>query len=945
MSRSLLPFLAAAVLLASSVRPVDAAELALRPIVPGFERFHAATTDPQSPSTADGGRLLLGELNCVSCHATTGPAAAHVLKKQAPILDDAGRRLRVAWLRKFLADPQAVKPGTTMPHVLAPVPPAERAAQVEDLVQFLSTTGTPQEAPVDAKLVGAGQKLFQSVGCLACHAPQDGPALTGTVSVPLPAFHEKTTLPALIEFLEDPHKLRPSGRMPVPRLEKNESRDVAHYLLRALAGQAVATPATKDRPPVAYAYYEGTWTNLPDFAKLKPVASGTGPALDVGLARRPGDFALKFDAVFSLDSDGEYVFELHSDDGSRLWIDGRLVVENDGIHAPGSKSGKAKLTKGIHQLTAGVFNGGGGCELDVRIAPPGQAVKSLVPLLAADEQALAARNAKTKPEPPKPADPHAFVFDPEKAARGKKHFSALGCAACHQLKQDGKPLVVDEVAALRFRPLGELKPGQGCLAPQPTGALPHYSLSDAQRTALDAALRTLATWSAAKPDAPATIARNFETFNCYACHVRGKVGGAEEARNALFLTTQKEMGDEGRLPPPLDGVGAKLQTAYLNGILANGATDRPYMLTRMPKFGAANVGHLTAAFEQADPAVTVKPVEFAESPRRIKELGRTMAGDKVFACVKCHNFQKHAATGVQSIDMTILTSRLKHDWFRAYMLDPQRFRSGTRMPGAWPQGISTLTDVLDGDANKQVEALWQYLADGPKAAIPDGILKQAILVAAAPTEATTYRNFIQGGGTHGIGVAYPEKINVVWDAAGMRLALLWPGAFLDASTHWQGRGGGYVAPLGAQPVTFAPGPSVAVLSAAEAPWPTQAGRDLGYRFKGYTYSKDRRPTFAYEFDQVRVEEFPSGQNGGDFPFLRHAVTVAPRAAVPNLWFRAASAAQIDRASDGTFRLPGDVRLKIDCKTSPVLVKTDKGQELRIPVPTADPVRIVLDYSF
>src|SRR4051794_24234922 len=80
------------------------------PIVPGFERFH---TGPDA-NPAIGGQLLLGELNCVSCHAAEGQA-----KKQAPILDAIGARAKISHLRKYISDPQAVKPGTTMPALFA----------------------------------------------------------------------------------------------------------------------------------------------------------------------------------------------------------------------------------------------------------------------------------------------------------------------------------------------------------------------------------------------------------------------------------------------------------------------------------------------------------------------------------------------------------------------------------------------------------------------------------------------------------------------------------------------------------------------------------------------------------------------------------------------------------------------------------------------------------
>ncbi len=64
-------------------------------------------------------------------------------------------------------------------------------------------------------------------------------------------------------------------------------------------------------------------------------------------------------------------------------------------------------------------------------------------------------------------------------------------------------------------------------------------------------------------------------MNCYACHSRDGMGGPEISRNPLFKTSMKEMGDEGRLPPPLDGVGDKLQRSYLESILDAGCRRTP----------------------------------------------------------------------------------------------------------------------------------------------------------------------------------------------------------------------------------------------------------------------------------------------------------------------------------------------------------------------------------
>ena len=74
------------------------------------------------------GNLLLGELNCTSCHQADASLATVIQRKPAPVLDTVGSRVKPQYLLKFLADPQATKPGTTMPNVLAGVPEAERGA-------------------------------------------------------------------------------------------------------------------------------------------------------------------------------------------------------------------------------------------------------------------------------------------------------------------------------------------------------------------------------------------------------------------------------------------------------------------------------------------------------------------------------------------------------------------------------------------------------------------------------------------------------------------------------------------------------------------------------------------------------------------------------------------------------------------------------------------------
>ena len=87
------------------------------PIVPGFERIYSAA----DADATSGGQVLLGELNCASCHPPAAAWKDQINTKVAPILDRVGARVRVEYLRKFLANPQLVKPGTTMPNLFAGV--------------------------------------------------------------------------------------------------------------------------------------------------------------------------------------------------------------------------------------------------------------------------------------------------------------------------------------------------------------------------------------------------------------------------------------------------------------------------------------------------------------------------------------------------------------------------------------------------------------------------------------------------------------------------------------------------------------------------------------------------------------------------------------------------------------------------------------------------------
>lgn len=127
-----------------------------------------------------------------------------------------------------------------------------------------------------------------------------------------------------------------------------------------------AVNAPQAKPGIAYKYYEPSGKIDMSVVNTSPVAdSGTVKNISVNSKKRADRFAFVFEGYVKAPADGVYQFFTTSDDGSRLFIDGMEVVNNDGDHGSQQKSGKAYLRKGFHRLRVTYFDSGGGNELKV----------------------------------------------------------------------------------------------------------------------------------------------------------------------------------------------------------------------------------------------------------------------------------------------------------------------------------------------------------------------------------------------------------------------------------------------------------------------------------------------------------------------------------------------------------------------------------------------------
>jgi hypothetical protein len=126
-----------------------------------------------------------------------------------------------------------------------------------------------------------------------------------------------------------------------------------------------ASQVTASKAGLHVNLYSGNWDKLPDFSKLTPVRSGTAGLMDLSFAKSTQFFGLMFDGYLDVPSTGVYQIYLSSDDGARMSLDGKQLIDYDGIHGSGEMTASAALAKGLHPVSLIYFQRQGGLGLKV----------------------------------------------------------------------------------------------------------------------------------------------------------------------------------------------------------------------------------------------------------------------------------------------------------------------------------------------------------------------------------------------------------------------------------------------------------------------------------------------------------------------------------------------------------------------------------------------------
>ena len=191
---------------------------------------------------------------CYACHKTVG---FEDLRKPGPNLTKIASKLDRDWVSSWIRDPRAVKPSTWMPRVWynSNTDGAENAVrnevEIDAVVAYLFANSEEHEFAVpnprrrDAE---NGQRLVESVGCLACHITgaetREVAGPRRTFGQPLQAVGSKTSFEWLFDWVREPRHYSAETYMPDLRLTDSEVADVASYLVGLTGGDGTGAGAT-----------------------------------------------------------------------------------------------------------------------------------------------------------------------------------------------------------------------------------------------------------------------------------------------------------------------------------------------------------------------------------------------------------------------------------------------------------------------------------------------------------------------------------------------------------------------------------------------------------------------------------------------------------------------------------------------------------------------------
>ncbi|MCP5007037.1 MAG: c-type cytochrome [Planctomycetes bacterium] len=650
-----------------------AVEFWLRPMLKGKMvqssciTCHSSVTGLEGAEKIAEGIELFQELGCFGCHQTEGFGEDKFMMI-GPSLTELGSKVNADWLYNWLMGPKSYRASTRMPNFMLEEEDAKAIASY--LWQNSEGFDAGEHEEFDDETIDEGAYIFESVGCLACHSDIEE---DGKVHGPnLANIGEKVNFEYLVSWLLDPKSHQPNTSMPNFRLDDESARFLAAFL----------TTLTSEDYEVKDV--ESDWISDEDLAEQGKSLIG-----------RYGCFGCH--EIRGMEDRGKIGVELSEVGSKHIHLFDFGLKEHDMLHELGIRHPtenvaaarrswiEAKLTD-PRQFDEGRYK-----KPSDRLRMPNfsltkEEVEAVSTVLLGMREGEMPEVYRAQPSEEKDS-----IYE------GRRIVSKYNCTGCHQFSIDTlyltdgivlKGMVKLEEEDNLFFQLWEDNDDFGRKA----GETAQIQTSQIKN-------RTYAEGG----DIGSFIID-------YHVEVEGRV--AEEAN--VFT------------PPVLYQEGRKVQSAWLFDFLKEPIPLRPWLDVRMPTFKlpseeATSLSSYFAILEGEE-----YPFEFIRETTSsyIAEKEEVCPGyladamklfeSKDVNCASCHVRGTITPDGEPSSwapDLSLAKERLRPEWIKRWLMDPQLIQPGTKMPKLFREGV--FQDIFPGQPEEQAEALKDLLMNFP----------------------------------------------------------------------------------------------------------------------------------------------------------------------------------------------------------------------------------------
>lgn len=672
---------------------------------------------PGAPE-ATHGKLLVKKLGCQGCHPWKGFENE---RKVGPDLRKLANKTTPEWTFQWVKNPLDFRPTTRMPRFFGIRHDNDEKlddVQVRALTQYLfahaertTLEAPPADVTGDAK---RGEDLFWKVGCLGCHSLRgaDGRQVVAggeslAAAPDLSRIGSKVNAAWLYDWLRDPGRHFPDTRMPNLRLTPQEAADLVAWLTTLKdPGEAgryrVADVEDRVRDELVFTYQKGNLTEKEAHEQTRRMSADEKDLfLGERLFRRYG-------------CAGCHLVTGHERDkgiGTELSEVGSKDVETIDLGLTDTpKTIQDWLPAKIREpriFDEGRIKGFEDRSRMPRFSLTDEELHDLVTFTMGNRKDLIAPNRL-----------RSLKGHLKGRETGERLVWEYNCTGCHRFHMD------EVVYETTWQDKGKERTGalrlEGLVAVDEPEELTFQAWVDEPRLGLHVgdpvAIPKAKVKSLTKRDQPGQYLREAEIAAHLTRHLV-KVGEVESEDVAGPF-----------MPPVLYGEGRKVQSPWVFQFLRAPVTLRPWLKVRMPTFpfheseSEALAHYFAAAAQEPYPFQFMPEKEEAAlaakdraRPGRIDHASKLFNSETV-NCGKCHVRGKINPPGDPSDwapDLTLAQVRLRPNWIRRWLSDPQRVQPGTKMPTFFPEGEQRYQDLFPAPKEEQIDALVDFLMNFP----------------------------------------------------------------------------------------------------------------------------------------------------------------------------------------------------------------------------------------